>query len=120
MGCTDYLFYPRWQLLSSFWRYHCLISMLFTWVILEPSRPKEEKNVVLIPTCCRRLRNPPTPIRSHQAKNQFLRSADLCCMIASPVTHRPAACSEGSFHLQASCSSSSAFLGSVQVNEHRS
>lgn len=61
VGCTDHLFYPRCQLLSSSKRYRYLISVLFAYVKLESSRPKEEKNMFLISIWCRSLCKPPPP-----------------------------------------------------------
>ena len=40
-------------------RHYYLISMLFTYVILESLRPKEEKNMFFMPICCRSLCKPP-------------------------------------------------------------
>lgn len=40
-------------------KYHYLISMLFTYVIPESLRPKEEKTMVLTLICCRSLYKPP-------------------------------------------------------------
>lgn len=42
-------------------RYHYLISVLFTDVVPESLRPKEEKTMFLTLICCRSLHKPPPP-----------------------------------------------------------
>lgn len=77
VGCTD-LFSLRWQLPSSPKRYHYLISVLFTYVILESLRPKEEKNMFLIPFRCRSLCKPPHPNKVTSGRKTALTDLQIC------------------------------------------